>query len=178
MREIKIASLRLALLCRTLGTWGAPPDFLRLVNPYSLLIRGQILTPGLSDLPSALLGSFFASRSLAHYGMMVPFGHYLMLFAEQMAVSLLLEFSPTSLRQKQRKTDFMKSIVLTFFASRSLAHYWKATFKAMCRAVSLLLEIPLLAIIHNTWNFVSKTDFMNLRLKIWHLFNPNFVNSI
>ena len=100
-----------------------PPDFLRLVNPYSLLIRGQTLTPGLSDLPSALLGSFFASRSLAHYGMMVPFGHYLMLFAEQMAVSLLLEFSPTSLRQKQRKTDFMKSIVLTFFASRSLAHY-------------------------------------------------------
>ena len=81
------------------------------------------MTPGLSGLPTALLGSFFASRSLAHYGMMVPFGHYLMLFAEQMAVSLLLEFSPTSLRQKQRKTDFMKSIVLTFFASRSLAHY-------------------------------------------------------
>ena len=95
-----------------------PPDFLRLVNPY-ILISGKILTPGLSDLPTALLGSFFASRSLAHYGMMVPFGHYLMLFAEQMAVSLLLEFSPTSLRQKQRKTDFD----LIFFASRSLAHY-------------------------------------------------------
>ena len=65
---------------------------------------------GLSDLPTAMLRSFFASRSLAHYGMMVPFGHYLMLFAEQMNVSLLLEFSLTSLRQKQRKKDFGKSV--------------------------------------------------------------------
>ena len=40
VREIKIASLRLALLCRAVGTWGAPhpPDFLRSVNPIS--IRG------------------------------------------------------------------------------------------------------------------------------------------
>ena len=37
-----------------------------------------------------------------------------MLFAEQMAVSLLLEFPPTSLRQTLRKTDFRKSIALTF----------------------------------------------------------------
>ena len=63
------------------------------------------MTPGLSDFPTALLGSFFASRSLAHYGMMVPFGHYLMLFAEQMAVSLLLEFPlPACVKTKEKKT--------------------------------------------------------------------------
>ena len=80
---------------------------------------------GLSDLPTAMLRSFFASRSLAHYGMMVPFGHYLMLFAEQMAVSLLLEFSPYQLASKTKKKRLweIRSFDLTFFASRNLAHY-------------------------------------------------------
>ena len=90
---------------RNLGRPPTPQIFSDQLTLSQLGGWGQIMTPGLSDFPTALLGSFFASRSLAHYGMMVPFGHYLMLFAEQMAVSLLLEFPlPACVKTKEKKT--------------------------------------------------------------------------